>query len=31
LGADGAVVRGPVSAPLAKVAFEVKDGKVIMS
>jgi Rieske Fe-S protein len=30
-GADGAVVRGPVSAPLAKVAFEVKDGKVIMS
>jgi Rieske Fe-S protein len=29
--AAGAVMRGPVSAPLAKVAFEVKDGKVIMS
>jgi len=29
--AVGAVVRGPVSAPLTKVAFEVKDGKVIVS
>lgn len=30
-GAAGDVVRGPVSAPLRKVPFVVKDGKIIVS
>jgi Rieske Fe-S protein len=29
--ADGKVVRGPVSSPLAKVPFQLKDGKIVLS
>jgi Rieske Fe-S protein len=30
-GADGQVIRGPVSSPLRRVPCEIKDGKVIIS
>jgi Rieske Fe-S protein len=29
--ATGKVVRGPVSSPLEKIPFEIKDGKIIVS
>jgi Rieske Fe-S protein len=29
--AEGKVVRGPVSEPLAKIPFEVKDGKLVVA